>query len=308
MATPVPRPHRVRTDAPPFVRDLARHGDAPALITEDGTVTYAELAPRVDDFARRLGPGRRLVLLAGRNEPDAVVAYLGALAGGHPLLLTPDDPAAVDSLVAAYDPDVVVRRAARRWTVRDRRPGSAHDPHPDLVLLLSTSGSTGSPKLVRLSAANLAANAEAIAEYLDLRGTDRAATTLPMHYCYGLSVVNSHLVRGGGLILTDRSVTDPSFWKLFRRAAGTAFAGVPYTFDLLDRVGFEELDLPHLRYVTQAGGRLAPERVARYAALGRRRGWRLFVMYGQTEATARMAYLPPDLAETRPQAIGRPIP
>ena len=147
-----------------------------------------------------------------------------------------------------------------------------HRLHPDLALLLSTSGSTGSPKLVRLSHRNLATNTAAIAEYLDIRETDRAATTLPMSYCYGLSVVHSHLLRGAGLILTDHSVVDDEFWELFRRHRGTAFAGVPYTFEMLERIGAQALDLPHLRYVTQAGGRMPPERVQLFAELGRAAG------------------------------------
>ncbi|MGA9148395.1 MAG: AMP-binding protein, partial [Candidatus Nanopelagicales bacterium] len=173
---------------------------------------------------------------------------------------------------------------------------------------LSTSGSTGSPKLVRLSHRNLAANAESIADYLQIRATDRAATTLPMGYSYGLSVINSHLANGAGLVLTELSVVDECFWTLFTRAEATTFAGVPYTFDLLERAGFADLDLPRLRYITAAGGRLAPHRVRTLAELGQRTGWDLFVMYGQTEATARMAYLPPDLAAAQPASIGIAIP
>jgi acyl-CoA synthetase (AMP-forming)/AMP-acid ligase II len=298
-----------RTPAVAFARDLARHGSRPALLTATVEISYAELAARVDDVATRLGTERRLLLLAGDNSVDAVVTYLAALAGGHPVLLVPaGDPNSVDSLIETYRPDVVARGIDGRWQIDERYPATAHDLHPDLALLLSTSGSTGSPKLVRLSRENLESNAAAIATYLDIQADDRAATTLPMSYCYGLSVINSHLLCGAGLILTDRSVTDPRFWELFRDLEGTSFAGVPYTFELLDRVGFASMALPHLRTVTQAGGRLAPERVARYAELGRRAGWRLFVMYGQTEATARMAYLPPDLAESRPFAVGRPIP
>ncbi|MGN9908795.1 AMP-binding protein [Phytohabitans sp. LJ34] len=289
--------------AVPFVQNLASFGDRPALITTDGSVSYADLAARAEEVARRLGPARRLVQVEGGNSVDALVAYLGALAGDHPVLLVPPGPSGA-AVAAAYDPDVVIGPSGPR----EVRPGSAHDLHPDLALLLSTSGSTGSPKLVRLSHDNLRANAASIAEYLDIRAEDRAATTLPMHYCYGLSVVNSHLLRGAGLILTDLSVADAAFWDHFRSARGTAFAGVPYTFDLLDRTGFASMRLPSLRYVTQAGGRLAPDRVARYAAQGRRDGWKFFVMYGQTEATARMAYLPPELAESRPSAIGVPIP
>src|SRR4029079_17533715 len=118
---------------------------------------------------------------------------------------------------------------------------------------------------------NLEANAEAIASYLGITATDRAVTTLPMHYCYGLSVIHSYLLRGASLLLTDASVTEPGFWELVRNQRVTSFAGVPHTFDLLDRIGFADFDLPDLRYITQAGGRMHPDRVRAYAALGRQR-------------------------------------
>ncbi len=136
------------------------------------------------------------------------------------------------AIVQTYEPDIVIDGNGIHHRHRGR-----HRLHDDLALLLSTSGSTGSPKLVRLSHRNLVSNATAIAEYLDIRETDRAATTLPMSYCYGLSVIHSHLLRGAGLMLTDHSVVDDEFWELFRRHRGTAFAGVPYTFELLERVG-----------------------------------------------------------------------
>lgn len=283
----------------PFACDLAKFGERTALVTPTGQLSYVELADQVDAMAERLGRERRLVLLTGGNTIEAIVAYLACLAGGHPLLLAPSaDPA------AAYDPDVIIGDG----TFHERRPITAHDLHPELALLLSTSGSTGSAKLVRLSHENLQANAESIADSLGIRPDDRAATTLPMHYCYGLSVINSHLSRGAGLIVTGLSVSDVRYWDLFRTHRGTTFAGVPYTFDLLERAGFERMRLPDLRYITQAGGRLAPERVRSFAALGARSGWDLVVMYGQTEATARMAYLPPSLAASHPQCVGIPIP
>lgn len=293
----------------PFAADLASYGDSPAILTDTLAMTYRELAERVDAFALRLGATRRLVALAAANDVDSLVVYLAALAGSHPLILLPEDkPAALESLVAAYDPDVVVQSGNGQLLLDERRTGTRHELHPDLALLLSTSGSTGSPKLVRLSHANLQANAESIAQYLSIGPDDRAVTTLPMSYCYGLSVINSHLLRGAGLVLTGLSVVDPCFWELFRRRGATSFAAVPYTFELLERVGFADLDLPGLRYVTQAGGRLGPESVRKYAELGRRSGWEFFVMYGQTEATARMAYLPPELAAEVPGAVGIPVP
>ena len=293
----------------PFATGLARHGNRLAVLHDGVRMTYRDLAERVESFADLLGPTRRLVLVAAQNDVASLVAYLGALAGGHPVILVPGDrSAAFDPVVAAYQPDVVVRSRDGEPVLDERHPGTRHDLHPDLALLLSTSGSTGSPKLVRLSHSNVQANAEAIAESLGIRVDDRAATTLPLQYCYGLSVINTHLLRGASLVLTDLSVVDPCFWDLFRSSGATAFAAVPYTFELLDRVGFAEMDLPTLRYVTQAGGRLAPDTVRRYAETGSRRGWDLVVMYGQTEATARMAYLPPELAAEHPEAVGIAVP
>jgi acyl-CoA synthetase (AMP-forming)/AMP-acid ligase II len=285
-----------------LVDHLASHGESAAVLTADRRMTYRELADEVAVSASEMGGRRKLVLLETRNDTATLVNYLGALAGRHVALPLPadGDHAAV---IETYDPDVIVRGG----TIEHRHRAS-HVMHPELALLLSTSGSTGSPKLVRLSRTNLAANAEAIATYLDISHADRAATTLPMSYCYGLSVVHSHLIRGAGLLVTDHSVVDAEFWNLMVRHRGTSFAGVPHTFDLLDRTDFEHTSLPHLRYLSQAGGRLSPDRVTRFARLGRRRGWQLFVMYGATEATARMAYLPAELAEDNPGSIGVPVP
>lgn len=285
-----------------FAVDLARHGDRPALRTVAGRpVTYAELEQRVSasrDALEAITPpsGRHLVRLSPAPTVDFVVSWLAALTGGHATLLS-HDPA----LGAAYATSM--EHDASGW-----RPSGIPAPalHPDLRLLLSTSGSTGSPKLVRLSAANLDANAAAIASYLGLRDDDVALTTLPLDYCYGLSVLHSHLAAGASLLLDDRSVTEPRLWADARDHGVTSFAGVPYTFDLLGAAGWPEL--PTLRQVTQAGGRMAPERVRTLAAQGEAEGWELVVMYGQTEATARMAWLPPHLATTHPQAVGVAIP
>ncbi|HEY2191801.1 MAG TPA: AMP-binding protein [Actinomycetospora sp.] len=300
MTTALPTRH-----APVFVTGLRRHGARTALISGSEKLSYAELADRVDDAAAALAGARRLVLVPASATVGGLVAYLGALVAGHVVLLAPAaDPDAITSLRRSWDPDVVLGADGATVEARD---GSHHELHPDLALLMATSGSTGSPRLVRLTRTSLEANAAAIADYLDIEPTDCAVTTLPLHYCYGLSIVHSNLLCGAAVLLTDASVTDPGFWDEVREHGATSLHGVPHTFALLDRVG-AALDLPSLRYVTQAGGRLAPAQVRRWAALGAERGWRFVVMYGQTEATARMAYLPPEQAENFPEAIGVPIP
>ena len=282
-------------------------GQRPALITGDGALTFADLGERIDAAGEVLAGVKRLVVVGGANTQEALTAYLAAMSHGHAVLLAPgDSPVNLDSIVDAYDPDVVFDPSHGQFV--ERRKGTRHELHPDLALLMSTSGTTGSPKLVRLSLDNVVSNARSIADYLDIREGDRAITTLPMHYCYGLSVVNSHLLTGAGLIVTDWSVVDECLWSLAADQQATSFAGVPFTFDLLDSTDFAERDLPSLRHVTQAGGRLAPERIAAYAKLGRERGWDFYAMYGQTEATARMAYLPPEMATSRPEALGIPVP
>ncbi|MBX7455651.1 AMP-binding protein [Mycolicibacterium sp. 3033] len=285
----------------PLIDHLRRFAGNTAVLTETSELTYGQLADRVESCALTLPRHRALLLLEVANDIDTLTRYLAALAAGHVVLPVPAG-SDTSALTATYRPDVVIDRTG----IHHHTGG--HQLHPDLMLLMSTSGSTGSPKLVRLSRTNVVSNAHAIADYLGMVETDRAATTLPMSYCYGLSVVHSHLLVGAALILTERSVSEERFWNLFVRHRGTTFAGVPFTFELLDRAGFANRELPHLRYVTQAGGPMPPERVRRYAELGQRRGWDLFVMYGATEATARMAYLPPDLAQSYPNAIGVAIP
>ncbi|GAA1109289.1 AMP-binding protein [Nocardioides dubius] len=285
-----------------FLGDLARFGEATAVIADGRRVTHRELAGAAADFAATLGPQRRLVLLAGRNDLASLTAYVGTLGAGHVPLLC--DVRHLDRMREAYSPDTVVLDGV----IVSQQPTPQHDLHPELALLLSTSGSTGSPKLVRLSQENLRSNAEAIASYLQLRPTDLAVTTLPPHYCYGLSVIHSHLHLGAAVLLNEHSVLDDAFWQAAQQHRITSFAGVPYTFDLLDRVGFADRIPASLRHVTQAGGRLQPERVAALARLGEQRGFDLVVMYGATEATARMAWLPPHRAAQAPDAIGVAIP
>lgn len=298
------------------VRGLSLLGgrpDATAFVAEGVTLNYAELSLLVRKRGVQLGETRRLVMIAATNALEPIVTYLAALEGGHPVLFVSggEDEASLAhraALTERFSPDVVAHYAPQGWTLEERNPGSRHTFHRELAVLGSTSGSTGSPKLVRLSFDNVRSNAASIAEYLRLGPSDRAATTLPLQYCYGLSVVNSHLFAGASVMLTERSVTDGEFWQEASAHRITSFAGVPYTFEMLEASGFAERSVPSLRYLTQAGGRLAPETVRRFARLGEERGFELFVMYGQTEATARMAYLPPELIAAAAGTIGQPIP
>jgi long-chain acyl-CoA synthetase len=181
-------------------------------------------------------------------------------------------------------------------------------PHEDLALLLSTSGSTGSPKLVRQSRSNLQANAKSIAAYLHITPDDRPITSLPLHYTYGFSVLSSHLHSGATLLVTDRSVMEKPFWHFFDEARATSLAGVPYTYQMLRRLGFLQMARGSLRTLTQAGGKLPVDLIREFAEYAARVGVGFYVMYGQTEATARMSFVPAERAIEKAGSIGVAIP
>ena len=293
-----------------FVHCLREHGDRLALVTERGErLTYRELADRTDALAATLGGEARLVIIEFDNVLACVLAYLACLRAGHPVILAEPGSTERDPRTSAtYGATSIFHQADGAWrfdVIDGARPGTLH---PELCVLLSTSGTTGSPKLVRLSGANLQANAESIAAYLHITPDERAITSLPLYYSYGMSVLHSHLQAGAALLLTARSVAEDAFWDLFEREGATTLSGVPFTFDLLERVGFRARHYPALRYLTQAGGRMPAERVALYAQWARDNGKQLFVMYGQTEASPRMAYVPPEQLADNADCIGVPIP
>lgn len=174
-----------------------------------------------------------------------------------------------------------------------------------MALLLTTSGSTGSPKLVRLSKENIIDNAKSIAQYLNINQKERAITSLPMHYSYGLSVINSHLVSAATVLLTEYSYIQREFWDFAVEQKATSFSGVPFTYEILKKMRFWNRNLPSLKTLTQAGGKLNNELIEYFAQNARLRDIDFYVMYGQTEATARMSYLPCQYTIEKLGSIGK---
>jgi amino acid adenylation domain-containing protein len=296
----------------------------PALVRKSGAIiSYADLDVLAEAWRLRLeklvDQGvveglRPLVALEFETSPEAIAAYLGTLRSDFPLLLLePGKHEAQEAMLAVYRPDIMLARDASGFDLRAVKPlavatDGLPDPHPHLRLLLSTSGTTGDPKLVRLSAENIASNASAIADYLRITPSDRAITTLPLFYSYGMSVLNSYLSAGAALVLNDHSVVEQAFRVAFVQGGATSMALVPHQLDLLRHSGFTGTELPGLRYITQAGGRLDTETIRSFSAMGAENGWALVVMYGQTEAAPRISYVPPEALPQAAGTIGRAIP
>ena len=306
----------------PF-RDLERYADRTALIDDAGNhLSYAEMIARGDHLLGGL-QGRQLVLVVCHNSPAAISGYVAMQRAGHvTMLVSHKTPAAtLENLVSAFrpgyiymptaiDPSPLGRMVQRLDTHALLATGLDKDfaMHDDLVALLPTSGSTGSPEYVRISRTNLAANTRSIIDYLGIESTDRAITTMPMSYSYGLSIINTHLASGASLVATESSLMERSFWNLIRQSRATTFGGVPYIYQMLKRLRFEQMTLPDLRYITQAGGKLGVELTREFAEVCQRKRIDFITMYGQTEATARIAYVPPAQAISKAGAIGVAIP
>ena len=259
-----------------------------ACIDDEGRqYTYAELWDRGDALTADC---KGVVVLECSNDAESLARYLALLRKNCPVLL----------IGKSLEEEA---KAAFRETYEGEYP-----VNPDLGLLLSTSGSTGDRKLVRLSYGNIQANCDSIVEYLGITEAERPITTLPMEYTYGLSVIHSHLAAGATIILTNKSLFESEFWDKVGRYEITSMAGVPYTYEMFERLRLRSQDLPHLKTLTQAGGHLSEELQKKYAQWAAETGRRFFVMYGQTEATARMSYIPWERCGEKIGSIGIPVP
>lgn len=307
-----------------------------AMVDGERRATYAEFWSSAHGFARELRrrglqPGDRVAIVL-QNCIEAAAACYGAwIAGmvsvplnvqarsrdlapwlahcGAALVVHARGHADVAEALAALPsapPTLEVDAGACPWTPAPPVPAAAAHDAARPAAIVYTSGTTGSPKGVTLSQANLAANVAAVIDYLGLTADDVVLSVLPFYYAYGASVLHTHLASGACIVLEPNMLFPRTVVDSIARHRATGFSGVPSTFALLlERGDLASRDLDSLRYVTQAGGAMSPSLAARVrAAIPRAR---LFVMYGQTEATSRLTYLPPERLEDKAGSVGRPL-
>ncbi len=301
-----------------------RFGDHVALLDESGkAVSYYELQDESDKVASYI-EDRCLVFSLCQNEIGSVAGYVGFLNNGIPpvLLSSQLDDSLIGDLLETYHPSYLWMPNARKKQFSEMETvcesygyvllktgySDRIAIYPELALLLTTSGSTGSPKFVRQSYKNIQANTESIINYLEIDSSERPITTLPMNYTYGLSIINTHLAVGATILLTDKTMMQKEFWQFFNEQKATSFGGVPYTYEMLEKLRFFRMKLPYLRTMTQAGGKLTPELHEKFAEYAADTGKKFVVMYGQCEATARMGYLPAEKAVEKKGSMGIAIP
>ena len=294
------------------------------LVEDDGSELFYDDLYEFGQKFREIIPSRSLILCLCKNNQESLLAYLTSIECKIvPILLeSGTNIDQIKNIISSYKPEFIWIPNANKDSFKDfefefeyknyillsKKNLNVHKLDKNLALLLSTSGSTGSPKFVRLSYKNLESNASSISEYLSISKKEKPITVLPMSYSFGLSIINSHIINGCTILMTTKSIMQKDFWEFFKINEATSISGVPYTFEILLKLGFLKMHLPHLKTITQAGGSLKKELVKEFSDYSTKNNKNFFVMYGQTEATARMSYLPPEQASEKLESIGIPIP
>jgi len=310
-----------------FWKNLDEFNDNPAIIDtfHKCHITYNQVLDDINNLKYYLKHENSLCLILTKNNYNSLLPYLTVLDTSNAVMLLDEkiNNEFLNNIIVIYKPEFIFTLGIRLlkgyeleeleirgfnfYLFRKINVNTKNQPLTT-KLLLSTSGSTGSSKFVRLSAQNIHSNAASISQCLKITEYDIAITSLPMHYSFGLSVVNSHLSSGGTLVLTNETVIQKNFWEIFKEYNCTTFSGVPYTYQILHKLKLVEQNLPSLKYFTQAGGHLVSSIKNYFYDLAKKQSKKFIVMYGQTEATARISYVPFDKLAQKIDSIGIPIP
>ncbi|MCR5609472.1 MAG: AMP-binding protein, partial [Lachnospiraceae bacterium] len=304
-----------------MIFNLMKYTDNIAFIDNDSYITYGKLHTDSINFAKHIEK-RCLIFIVASNSYASILGYISAINNNIvPFLINEQiNYEYFVKLTDLYKPlyiwcpenfasdgyDMVFKSYNYKLV---KTPFEVnYDLYDNLALLLSTSGSTGSKKLVRISYDNILSNTESIITYLDIDESERAITILPMNYTYALSVINTHIYAGASIVINNANLLSKAFWNTISSYKVTSLYGVPYTYSMLKRCGFAHMELPYLKTLTQAGGKLSLDLQHFFGEYALKTNKRFFIMYGQTEATARISYLPYKDALNKPGSIGIAIP
>ena len=286
---------------------LEQYGNQVALIAGDIVITYRQLLELSEKYLQEI-PKRSVVLFVCENTISSIALYVGMMRKEIiPVMVSPNiKKEAFQNLVDLYYPNFIIYGKEEGQFECLNKQKIPTDPR--LALLLTTSGSTGSAKYVRLSYENVISNTNSIVDYLHIQSSDRVITTLPMCHTYGLSLVQTHLCKGASIVVYNDSVLNHSFRKEIEKNQVTTFGGVPFTYEMLYKASFFKHLPESIKYMTQAGAKLSKELNTFIVRVCKEQHKKFIVMYGQTEATARISYVPWKDAERKIGSIGVPIP
>ena len=268
---------------------------------------------------------RSLILIISENSIGSLLSYLFCVLNNHVALIIDNKTSLenIDKIIINYNPNYIFASKILKKNLKNKfiKIDEIYDQklyknkiykkinlNKNLSLLLSTSGSMGSSKFVKLSSLNLKSNTDSIVSYLMLSKKDIAITNLPSSYSYMLSIINSHFEVGGTISISNNSIIQKEFWNNYFSSKPTSFNGVPYTYEILIKIGLKKIITDKLKYITQAGGKLNDENHLKLVKFCKKNKLKLFIMYGQTEASPRISYLKPMFSNKKIGSIGKAIP
>nr|WP_296832346.1 AMP-binding protein [uncultured Marvinbryantia sp.] len=303
--------------------DIDKHNQEKIAIKDDSgySLTYSDICRVIYEFDSLKLP-RCVIFCLCENCAGSLVGYLAFENNKQvPLLLGAElDKELRENLEAIYTPSYywVPERKVKEVGGQEvysscgyvlLRTGYGKYPmNQKLSMLLTTSGSTGSPKLVRHKYGNLEANAENVAKVFSWTVDEVGICDLPMNYTMGLNVINSHLVVGASVLMVKANLMDPDFWDFIKVNGGTSFCGVPFSYEVMRRIGFDKMNLPEIHTLAEGGGKLTDKMFKWIAEYAKNNGKRFCATFGTSETSARMAFLDPDLAMEKVGSVGKAIP
>lgn len=299
------------------------------LVSKNHYLRYIEVDKSSDldfgniNFTEDFWPsgGKKLAFLYLDNSLDSINIFWNLIKSRHAAaLLSPElNTKFKSNLESLFNPDFIYDTArsqidgyslsgpSNKLAYFINNKPKDKEIHESLKIMLSTSGTTGSPKFVKLSESNLVNNALSIIDYLPIKNDDITPLQLPIYYSYGLSILTANSIAGGKIVCSNKDITSKEFWKNFENLGYSSLAGIPFTYEILNRIGFTQKRYSHLRYLTQAGGKLNESLIKIFSDYAEECGVKFYVMYGQTEATARISYLNPAVLKDKIGSIGKPI-
>lgn len=303
--------------------DIDMHDkDSIAAIDDTGhEITYSELCVSAKENLEL--PKRVVVFILCENTIGALNTYIMCIENNIiPLMLSSNlNEEFLEGLIKHYEPYAIFLPSNKSSITKYKKiifnkydytcvrtDYQQYNVNEQLELLMTTSGSTGSPKLVRYKKGNLYVNAKNVAKAFRWKKSERPLCDLEMNYTMGLNVINSHLVIGATLLLTTHNIMSSDYWDFLKIRQATNFTGVPFSYELLMRLGFENMDIPYLRTLAEGGGKLSDDMFRRLSSYAQKTGKKFIATFGTTETSARMSLLPPEKALEKCGSIGKAIP
>lgn len=303
-----------------FFDSLLKYNNKICIIEDNNKFTYKEFINLSDQLASKINK-RSLVFLITGNNIETLATYVGLIRGKSVVVLLEKNinNEFLENLISKYKPNYIVQKKTstlpngykeffnfKKYVYLKKILNKKILMNDKLALLLTTSGTTGSPKLVRLSYDNYIHNSKDIISSLELKNNS-VITTLPMNYTYGSSIINTHLISGGKIILNNCSILEKKFWDRFKKYQPNCFYGVPYIFEIIDKLNFKRFYHKNFKFIANAGGKLDERLLKKLIYFSEKKRIKFYSMYGQTEASPRMSLLNHKDLKKKFNSIGKAI-